>query len=928
MSRAVLAAVLLLGTVPIVSAQTVSSTTGAINGTVTDKTKGVLPGVAVTIASPALMGTRNVVTSEEGQYRFAAVPPGEYKVTFELPGFATVIREGIRVGLGFTASVNVEMELATQQESVTVIGQSPVVDTNSTKVATNYTAEQMANLPTARDYAALMSTAPAVKVNRIDVGGSTALSENSYRTYGMQGQDRPLVEGMLASENTSLLFYTDYGSFQEVSIATASNSAEMPGPGVYTQFIAKSGGNEYRGGLYIDYYNQDFSTRNIDDDQIRAGLTGGGNVDVRDLNRTSRYRDLNMDLGGFILKDRLWWYGSYRKSLNEVAKPNFPVRPQYTQVVNRTAKLTYQINSGNRLIAFLNHNNKSQPDRLSADLLYFEEDATWNQIGFPVGVWKGEWNGVLSDRAFFEVRAGQYFYSWKNRGKSNRLRYQDLVTNVVSGSDRFFDNDRARPQVHGSLSYFKEDWAGTHNFKFGLEVMDETFDDIQSGFPGDLLHYLRDGVPSEVALYETPNVSRNGLRTRGFYATDTWQMPNRVTLTYGLRFDRYQNYLPEQIHPVSRFNATEDRFEEVSELATFNNWGPRVGGSWNIFGDGRTVLKANVGLFRNSPGVSLFNPNPSLWFRRYRWTDLNNNRTWDPGEEGTLLSAAGGITNEGIDPDLNVATTREVAVFIERELLPSFGVRTGFVTRHQSDLLGRRDRNRPFEAFNVPVTFQDPGPDDQVGTADDGGEIRGFNLDPAALARTPFNLRTSHPDQHNDYYTWEITGTRRMSNRWSLVASFAKTWTRESPYAATPNVAINPNALINAEDGRRKSSVWQSKLLATLDIPWALRVSPILRLESGLPWARTFSARFNYGTETLLAEPFGTRRLDNIYVFDVRVERGVRIRSHRVAAFFDVFNVLNANPEQTIIQTSGRSFMRPTVVVPPRVARLGAKLEW
>lgn len=912
-----------LGGGALADAQIVTQTTGAINGLATDNTKGVLPGVTVTIQSPQMMGTRQDITNADGLYRFAAVPPGEYRVIFELPGFTTVAREGIKVGLGFIATVNVELAVATQNETITVVGESPVVDTASTKLATNYTAEEMAAMPTARDFAALMSTSPAVKVNRTDVGGSASLSENSYRVYGTQGQDRPMVEGMLSSEGTALLFYTDYGSFSEVSVGAAGNTAEMSGPGVFSQFIAKSGGNSYRGGLYFDYYGENFSTRNIDDAQIATGLTGGPAVDVRDLNRTTRYRDINGDLGGFILRDRLWWYGSYRKTINEVNKPNFPVEPQYTEVSNRTVKVTYNLNQNNKLIGFLNHNNKRQPNRLSADRIYEDDTSTWNQIGFPVGVWKGEWNWVASDSTFLEVRAGRYFYSWRNRSKSDDPRIEDVATGIVSGGDRFFDNDRGRPQVLTSLSYFKNGWGGNHNFKVGAEFMDEWFYDIQGGYPGDILHNYRNNVPFEVFLYQTPNTSRNGLRTYSGFVQDTWATGRRVTLNLGLRFDRYRNYLPEQVHPASNFNATEDRFPAIDNLASFNNWGPRFGLSWDLAGDGLTLVKFNTGIYRNSPGPNLFNPNPALWYTRYQWTDLNGNGVWNEGEQGQLIANAGGITNEGIDPNLKMGITNELAGFVEREVLPNFGVRTGIVYRHQTYPSVRRDITRPFSAFTVPMSVQDPGPDGRVGTADDGGQIAALGLNPANLAMSPFNERTSLDDTPSTYMTWEITANRRMSGWWSMGASFAKTWSEETP------AALNPNQLINAgEDNRRHFTNWQMKFNGSIRTKYDIVVSPILRMESGLPWARAFNAALNYGSELILAEEFGSRRLSNISLFDVRVEKMFRVKGHRVGGFVDGFNLFNANPEQSIIQTSGASFLRPTVVVAPRVFRLGTKFEW
>src|SRR6185312_2889325 len=142
----------------------VSTTTGAINGKVTDASGAVLPGVSVSISSPSMQGTRSDVTNADGIYRFSAIPPGEYKVTYELGGFETQIREGLRVGLGFTATVNVELRVARLSESVTVSGQSPVVDVATTKTSTNFDAQQLASLPNARDFWSILAAAPAIQM--------------------------------------------------------------------------------------------------------------------------------------------------------------------------------------------------------------------------------------------------------------------------------------------------------------------------------------------------------------------------------------------------------------------------------------------------------------------------------------------------------------------------------------------------------------------------------------------------------------------------------------------------------------------------------------------------------------------------------------------------------------------------------------------
>src|SRR5262245_43454233 len=161
-------------------AQTTSSTTGALNGKVTDRTSAVLPGVTVTISSPSMMGTRDTVTGEDGFYRFAAIPPGDYTVAFELSGFTPLKREGIRVAINFTATVNVELGVASLSENVTVTGASPVVDTQSTAITTNFDSRQLASLPSARDMWAILAESPAVSLTRIDVGGSAAGTQTGY----------------------------------------------------------------------------------------------------------------------------------------------------------------------------------------------------------------------------------------------------------------------------------------------------------------------------------------------------------------------------------------------------------------------------------------------------------------------------------------------------------------------------------------------------------------------------------------------------------------------------------------------------------------------------------------------------------------------------------------------------------------------------
>jgi hypothetical protein len=923
------------------AAQTVSTTAGAINGTVTDSTKAVLPGATVTLSGSAVMGAPAAVTDANGLYRFAGLAPGDYTLTFDLAGFGTLKRDGIRVSLGFTATVNVELNPATLAETVTVSGASPVVDLQSTNVTTHFDSDRLANLPGSRDVWAVLAQTPAVSMGRVDVGGSGALTQQPYTAYGLAsagGVNRGEIEGIMVNEGgggggSDMGIYTDYGSFTEIAINAVGNTAEMPSPGVLSQLIAKSGGNQYHGNVYFDYQNDSMEAVNIDSGQIAAGVSGSNVLAARDTNRLSELQDFNADVGGYLKKDRLWWFGAYRRTVTDQRYPTLIDDVQHTWVPVATAKVTYNITQTQKLIGYYQHATKEQPDYLGAIRIgggrqtsaIMTADSVWHS-GFPGHVWKTEYSTVLTNSLLLEVRSGAYHSVWWRKGKSSAPRVEDIGNNVVSGGVWSTDLRRHRPQVSGALSYSRSGWAGTHNFKFGGEVMRDLLVQPFTGFSnaGNSVSVLNNGVPNQVDLYLAPSESKNGLWTNSAYVSDTWQFAKRLTLNLGLRFDRHSAYLPDQTGPGSQ------RFARVDNIVGFNNWGPRLGASFDLTGSGKTLIKANYGNYWLYPSSGLptdLNPNATMWLRRYSWSDRNGNGVWDPGEEGNLLSVTGGTTATTFDPDLENTYVRQATVYLEREVAANFGVRTGFVWNGRRQVRGTINVNRPLSAYSVPIAIRDPGPDGRTGTADDGGMFTAFNLAPEFQGRPIVNIARNLDGTDSDYYTWEITGTKRMTGRWALLGSFAHTWRREA--ALGGGAGYTPNAFINTEDERAKSTTWQGKINATLNLNWDLRVTPILRHQSGSPFGRTFVQTLNHGNATIRAEPVNARRMPNITVFDVRTEKAFRVkRVARVTGFLDVYNIFNTNAEQEIATGSGASYLRPVAITAPRIARVGIKLDW
>jgi len=947
-----LVAVLGLATAPAFAQGGGASSTGSISGEVKDAQGGVLPGVTVTATSPAQIGQLTAVTNEAGAYRFPAVPPGEYRLSYELPGFQTVVREGVRITLGFTATVNVSLNVASLQETVTVSGQSPVIDTTATRVQTNFDSQQLASLPNARDMWSLLASTPSVTLNRVDVGGATMGTQTTYFAYGYSGQNRPLIEGINTTEGTSAAgFYLDYGSFEEVFIGAAGNSAEMPNPGVITQFVSKSGSNSPSVGLYYDFETQDIQSKNLDPDQyLVPGEPANGRVIRPDGNRLQSYKNLNLDAGGPIVKDKVWGYFAYLNQRNAVAAPpagNILDGTAFTtKLFNYTGKGTYQLNQNNKFIGYLQYGTKQQPNRtdnsnrLPGAVVHLTADSTVLQDS-PSWVYKGEWNGTITQNMFAEVRAGQFGYNFGLDSNTEATRYEDLVSNVVTGGGRHWLNKRRRNQYTGAVSYFKDNFAGgSHNFKFGGEYLDESGNILwNQQYADSVVHFLNNGVPNSVRLGISGTSAQNGLAQTSFFVTDTWRI-NRLTLNLGARFDRYRVWLPAQTIPVARFNPVAVSLPENSSVVTFNNPVPRFGATYDLMGDGKTVLKANWGRFYFNTGVNLadaVNPNTSQQYSDYNWNDLNGDLVYQPGEETTLITRFGGTSNVAIDPNLKNSYTDEASAFVERAVLQDLGIRVGYVYKKDNQGWEQFNVARPFEAFNVPVTRPDPGPDNIVGNGDDGPALTLYNLDDTSRGST--QLTTNIPGYEGTYKTLEFSANKRYGQRWSMVASYSYTWTKEYNRTYFNNVfgtAVSNFSLFGAyptnpnEKTLNDFTNWNAKFSGTYDAGWGMRITPVLKMQSGAPYGRVIAANLNYNTaQLILVEPIGTRRQDTVSVFDVRAEKQLRFGDKaRVGLFLDVYNLLNSNTAVNINWRSGASFEKATTVLNPRIAKFGVKFNW
>lgn len=929
-----------------------ASSTGTIQGRVTDAQGAVLPGVTVTATSPSALGAQTAVTSETGNYRFPALPPGAYTVTYELAGFNTVRREGIQLSLGFTANLNVELALATLQETVTVTGESPVIDTSATRIQQNFKTEQLQSIPNGRDMWSLLAVTPAVQMTRIDVGGNRAGTQTGYSAYGMTGQVRVLIEGINTTEGTGGAgFYFDYSSLEEVFLGTTGQTAEMPSPGVQSQFIAKSGGNQFSGEYYLDWYNNSIQGSNLPDNYT-APLANGGFAFRPGSNEIDHYYDTAINMGGPIKKDKIWWFGTYRTQKNAVAQPLFEFDKTFdTKLWNPVVKATYQVNQNNKIIGYYQWGQKLQPNRLTnAGYTYATEGST-NKQDSGSWVYKAEWNGTVSDKLYLEARFGDfgYYFPLLTNGTDNFWQ-RDTGALTVAGSQQRWQLDRDRKQYTAASTYFVDTAGmGTHTFKGGVEILREkSWEGYEQVWGGNREHLFANGVASSVS-FGLPSASgavgsldahdslssKSALNVFGAFINDTWNW-GKLTLNLGVRFDNYKGYLPEQ----SQLAATNgpvtlpaQTFQET-DMFTWQSFAPRVGLIYDFSGQGRSVLKANYGLFWHNPGAGLAgdaNPNIAQKFVTYNWTDRNGDRLWQAGEEGaeTARQISGAIS---LNPDIKQPFTHEAGLFFEQQITDTLGARVGYVYKTEDDLTGTTYPGRPVTAYSVPFTFVDVGPDNVRGNGDDQN-ITLYGIPTATLSQFPLNQVVDNvPGRKSRYSTFEASVSKRFSNRWS--AQLGGGYTLQSDFPETVANSYPRNANLPGLEDR---TFWNLKATASYDGPWGVRISPVVRHQSGTNYARTISVPGSAGNafgltfpaSTIYAESADARREPNIWVFDTRFERTFNVTNRiRFRGFVDFFNITNSHASETINRSTGTRFTHPTAILAPFTTRLGMRLLW
>lgn len=900
-----------------------ASAPASIIGRVTDESGAVLPGVTVTATGPALQVPQVVsVTDAQGEYRLTPLPIGTYTTTYELTGFTTVRRENIRLTVGFIAKLDQVLAVGSVSETLTVSAASPIVDVTSTVTRTEISHEQIESLPTSRDgLKAFFALVPGMRQN-LDVAMS-GITENPGRSRinGQTGSMWTLLDGVRIGGTGA---FPEYSSVDGARAQTAGSNAEAPMKGVLLDMVVKSGGNKFSGELFQQFSNHYFQSNNIDADLMAYG--------VRTPPKLHYQTDSSANVGGRIIRDKLWFYGAARRQgyKQDSLDAFFPDGTQValeTRMTYHVEKLSYQPATGHKLI-FLNHFAREWQFR-GANRFVAAESREINE--WPYTTRKIEWQAVHSSSLMTSVQYG--YFAYPDGGQDgitpDKPSTIDLATQAVTGQALSAGSNANTRRQHGRgiVTWYR----GAHEFKGGVDGIYESGGTSYEprGAAGEYQLRFNNGLPAEIEFRNTPIRPKAVSTYLGSFVSDNWRVGRSLTLSLGLRYERSEAYVPEQCREAAPF-AQAGCFPKAAYPA-WNSFAPRVHFAYDVLGNGRLAIKGGYGLYNEiRDNANALSAN-TLARSQYRWRDLNGNRNYDAGEVNLdpngpdFISTAQGVPQVP-NPDQKQPRSDEFLLSLEHELAANFGLSVTGIYARNRNIARLLTIARPYEAYNIPTTRPDPGADNVLGTADDPGTSITFYEYPVALRGAAFDpaMLITDPESNQDYKTLQVAATRRRTNGWQLSASFATT-KRHIP--AGSGSAYNPNTeIFTAND------TWDytTKISGGYTLPYGINGSAIFEYRNGEPRARQvqFRGQSTITNIVLNVEPVGARHDENTTMLDLRGAKTFNIgRGQTLDLRVELFNVLNINSIRNPNLRSGPDFLAPvaaggnnnTAIVPPRL---------
>jgi hypothetical protein len=895
----------------------------AIAGVVRDTSGGVLPGVTVEASSPALIqGMRTTVTDSQGRFQIVDLRPGVYTVTFNLAGFATLRRQDIELPTAFTATLNVELKVGTVEESVTVTGESPVVDTRSSVGQSVIPRAVLDALPTGRDVFAVGQLIPGVTTSSPDVAGSEGMQQPTLQVHGsntrdmVYQQDGMSINNNFGTGNQTGYYYND-GAIEEISYQTSMLPAEVGVGGVRINMIPRQGGNEFHGSVFATGGNHSMQSDNSSEELRDRGLTA--------QNSLKSVYDVNLSLGGPINRDRFWFFGSFRRwAANRYVANTFNTDGTQALDDNRltegTLRLTVSATRNNKIAFGYNWNDKWRGHRRdNQPATFVQPEAAMVQTTPYANIIQAKWTSTPSNRLLVEAGIsflrGSFLTGYRPETGPTDVTKYDFTRSVLFNAPIYNSYSVNFTRAYTtSLSYV----TGRHNLKAGVQLREGPYYRTYQK-NGDILLRFDDGVADSVDLFNTPvRADQNLDADHGVFVQDSWTL-NRLTVNAGVRFDYFKSSVPAQTAAGGTWIGARS-YPEIP-VNTWKTVVPRVAVAYDVFGDGKTAIKAGASKYVLGEGVSLAqNVNPLfLSSQRCAWRDVNGDSDAQPNEISLCQGFTGGISTR-IDPDLKRPHQWEYVAQVQHELMPRFSLSAAYYHRRYSQMYGTRNLLVPPSAY-TPVTITNPLTNEPLTI---------YNQDPATRGLQD-NLLTNQDELWSRYHGFEAKVEKRFANGGTLQGGFTAGRNRGNTRGGDLN---NPNNLINAVGAVGFDATYQLNLAGSWILPLDVLIAGSIRTATGLPLNRTYTVTRSIVpglaqvSQSVNLVPRGDYRLQNNNLVDLRVSKILRFRGVRLEGIADLYNLLNSNATTGEVQTVGPSLGRPSEILEGRILRLGVQMTF
>ncbi len=942
---------------------------GKIIGTVYDEDGTPLPGVAVTLDGSKIL-LQTVITSERGNFRFIALPNAQdYVLRSELPGFNKYIREKLEVSYGTDVTLNITLSQSTLEEEITVVGESPVIDTKRTQVGVNITSETIFSLPTSRNPWTIMSLVPGMLIDREDVGGNEGGQQSSYFGHGgREGDTTWRIDGAFITDMSALgsaPTYVNLASYEEFQINYGNNDVSAQTGGVQLNIISKRGGNSYSGNFWLDIEKDVWQAENLPSELEAIGYTSAG------INRIYLY---GANFGGPLVKDRLWFYGSW--GVQDLDARTLAGGSDKTWLTSGYFKLNAQITPTTRMEAFLSYDDKSKFGRSAWGYTVQGAETLWNQTG-PGYMWKGEVEQTTGN-LYLNLK-GIYMNGGFNLGpvqgphtadgSGNYMAVSYYPTFYVSGNIDDYGANRDSLNLNLTGNYFAEGiLGGDHEIKFGVDyytAKTTTFDYYEGNLV--LVYYGPNAAFSTgeewAAWLNSDYLVNVWMRKFGVYFQDSMTF-GKLAINVGLRYDYEQSKVKDAAISASPWLPAYMPALSVDEIdpgVASSRISPRLSLIYDITGDGKNVIKVSAARYGSQLGFDYAYFINSLGWREIDlyWQDANADgrvtmsELWgydwdtdlfmDPADPDYWLWS-GGInladpasttpTNK-VDPNMNTPLLDELTISYEREIFADFAARLEFFYKKQHKKIW-------YKGLFADGTVDSASNYYEIGTGPETGATYY-----GRTARPPYEYMTNYDKRYDRYLAGQIVLKKRLTNKWMLDASFTysewKTFNKGEyldlldPAAGLTGGINNatyydggvnaPESSGSGVEGIFVNSRWQFKFSGLYKMPYGFNIAGVFRAREGYVIRGEEQVSLTgIGTGVIYGPgKFGDLRLPDFWMLDLRLEKVFNVtETSSVVLAVDAFNITNsAHVLKQEPRLDAATFGDAQRILNPRVIRFG-----